>query len=83
MQARDRLRHVGFIDHKADINLGRSLGDHLDIHIGNGAEDPRRNSGCVDNVLPHQANDGFSACILHIRDLGQIGGDTCIRWNPL
>ena len=69
------MRHVGLVDHKADINFGCALGDHVDIHIGNGAEDAGNDARRVADVLAYQANNGLSAGIFHVCQLGQVSGD--------
>ena len=55
-----------FINHKSYINLRRSLGNHVDVGVRNGAEHLGRNPRRALDVLTHQAHDGFAALIFHV-----------------
>src|SRR5215469_7880471 len=39
VQARDHLRHISLVDHKADVDLRSALRNHVNVNIRDGAED--------------------------------------------
>src|SRR5258708_12468991 len=54
MQTRDYLRHVGFVNHKTDIDLRSALRNHLDGHVGGRAKHTGLDTGGASAISTDQ-----------------------------
>src|SRR6266567_6542778 len=63
VQVTYRSGHIALFHYEADIDFGRPLGNHADVHIsfGDGVEHAGRDAGFPMNVFTHQADDRLPA----------------------
>ena len=83
VQAADYFGGVVFFDHESQVNFRRALRDHANLHVFQQAENLGGDAGRVAQVLAHQADDGLASLILHVGQLGKIGGQRreWTRWS--
>ena len=74
VQPPDYLGRVVFFDHKGQIDFRSALRNHADLHVFEYPEDLGGYSGSVAQAFTYQTDNRLSAFILHIGQLGEIGG---------
>ena len=66
---------IGFGDDDAHVQLGRSLRNHSDVHLAQGAEQSIGHPGSLANVIAHQAYDRLAVFRLHFGKLAKLVED--------
>ena len=74
VQMAHRSWHIALFDHKADVNFGRALGNHANVHcsFGDRIEHAGRNARLPMNVFANQTNDGLLVLASDVGDLLQV-----------
>ena len=69
MQTADRLLYIFLVDHKAHVDLGRTLRDHAQVDVAKRAEDLSRNAILTADVLSNHTDQRLSPLVLYIGEL--------------